>query len=56
MTERKRTPQLYRGQEVTVGRYGPKMYVLASTDGQVTCVDHKTGAQATYPAHRLYKL
>jgi len=56
MTERKRTPQFHRGQEVTVGRYGHKVYVLDSTDGQVICVDPETGAQATYPARQLFKL
>lgn len=56
MTQRKREPQFYQGQEVTVGRYGAKLYVLSCREGQVTCVDLETGLQRTYSAHELYRL
>ena len=53
---RKNEPQFSRGQEVTVGRYGPRLLVIDADDGKVTCVDSKTGQQVTHGARQLYRV
>lgn len=56
MTKRKHIPQLRPGQEVTVGRYGPKLMVLEVDGNVVICFDQKSARRTTYSASQLYLL
>lgn len=45
-----------RGQEVTVGRYGPKVMVIDIDEDLVTCWDTKSAKESRHHASNLYRL
>jgi hypothetical protein len=54
VTDETELRQFHKGQAVTVGRDGPTVYVMDCKQGQVTCVDAKSGLILTYNAATLF--
>ena len=48
--------QLYTGQEVTVGKYGPPVVVVSVDGSRAVCFDLKTAKEVTYSTSLLYPI